>query len=539
MIPARGGSRGVPRKNVRLLAGLPLITHVVRTAIQRCDPSNVIVITDDDEIDMVSRTEGIRVFREPPTTGRATLDDVALKVASELVTLGASDNDIFLTMQPTCPFVRTSRIDEAIAALEDGAGSVITVVDDRHLGWRIDSNGAPYPDYQNRVNRQLLPPQFRESGAIIGCRLQDLKKHQTRILEPIRLIEVGQDESLDIDDFSGWAIAEYHATRRNIVLRADASELLGMGHVYRTLAMAQELARHRILIATNIAMPLGATLLKESPFEVTEVDGDEGFLKLIENIRPDLTILDQLDTKQSYVETIQKSSGRVVTFEDQGSGADAADLLVSDLYKNLSVPNDRQLTGISNAILAPSFETAAKPQPFKDTANHVLIVFGGTDPAHLTEKALQALAHVRFAGTVSVVLGPGVSRSISLENYGLKGEIHRNVKFMAALMEEADIAVSSGGRTVTELICLGVPVLCLCQNEKELTHTHASARYGVVNLGLGELVEIGTLAAHIERLVNSSELRKVLHLRALHETSERSNAAIIQRMVSIIGWKQA
>jgi spore coat polysaccharide biosynthesis predicted glycosyltransferase SpsG len=107
---------------------------------------------------------------------------------------------------------------------------------------------------------------------------------------------------------------------------------------------------------------------------------------------------------------------------------------------------------------------------------------------------------------------------------------------MPALMKKADLAISSGGRTITELVSLGVPVLCLCQNEKELTHTHASARYGVVNLGLGELVGIDTLAAHIGRLGHSSDLRKVLHTRALHETAGRSNAAVIRRIMQRIGW---
>lgn len=538
MIPARGGSRGVPRKNVRLLAGIPLISHVIRTAIQRCDPGRIVVITDDDEIDLISRAEGVRVLREPQTTGRATLDQVALKVAHELVSLGASESDVFLTMQPTCPFVRPERLDEALAAFENGAGSVLTVVDDRHLGWRLGEDGQPAPDYRERVNRQQLPPQFRESGAIIGCRIRDLVSKSTRIVAPIRLIEVGRDESLDIDDFAGWAIAEYHASRRSIVIRADASEKLGMGHVYRALAVAQELARHRLVIATDSAKPLGAALLNQHPFDVVEVEGDDGFLELLARTRPDLTILDQLDTGQAYVEAIKKLSSRVITFEDQGSGAAVADLLVSDLYKNIGVSDDRQLTGISNAILAPSFETAAKAKPFRETADHVLVVFGGTDPAHLTEKALEALARAKYRGTVTVVLGPGVDRPISLEPYGLTGELRSSVKFMAALMEKADLAISSAGRTVTELVTLGVPVLCLCQNEKELTHTHAAARYGVVNLGLGELVGIDTLAAHIGKLVSSPQLRKILHSRALHETSDRANSAVIRRMMSMIGWEQ-
>ena len=539
MIPARGGSRGVPRKNVRLLAGVPLIAHTIRTALKRFLPDHVAVITDDDEIAAVSRAEGVVVLREPTTTGLATLDQVARKVADELAARGARDGDIFLTLQPTCPFLRAERLDEAVAAFGDGAASVLTVVDDRHLGWRLDGEGRPVPDYRERVNRQKLPPQFRESGAIIGCRIGDLRAHGTRIVQPIRLIPVEKEEALDIDDFTDWAVAEHLASRRRIVIRADAGKARGMGHVYRALAMAQELARHRLVLATDSGQPLGASLLGQYPFELVEVDGDAGFLALVERLSPDLTILDQLDTERAYVEALRRASGRVVTFEDQGPGALLADLLVSDLYQNLDVPDERQLTGIANAILAPNFETALGPKPFRPEAGHVLVVFGGTDPAHLTERALEALARAGFAGHVDVVLGPGAQRDIDLGDYGLEGALHSNVKYMPALMEKADLAVSSAGRTITELVSLGVPVLCLCQNEKELTHTHASARYGVVNLGLGELVGPGTLAAHIGRLVGSAELREVLRTRALHETAGRSNAAVIRRMLERIGWDPA
>lgn len=395
LIPARGGSQGVPRKNVRLLAGLPLIVHVLRTALQACAPDRIIVITDDDEIDAVARGEGVRVVREEKTTGRATLDDVAIKVLAELDRFGeAHEDDVLLTIQATCPFVRPERIGEALLAFDNGAGSVITVVDDRYLGWRLNSNGQPVPDYSARVNRQQMEPHFRESGAIIGCRLRDLRASRTRIVEPIRLIEVSKDECLDIDDFSDWAIAEYRASRRKIVIRADASETLGMGHIYRAVAIAQELARHKVVIATDRNMPLGVALTSQYPIERVENDGNEGFIDFIGRQHPELVILDQLDTSLDYMRNVKCHGSRVITFEDLGNGALEADLVLSDLYKNLEVPDDRQLTDIQNAILAPNFETTAGPAPLRSETEHILIVFGGTDPSHLTEKVLEG--HITF-----------------------------------------------------------------------------------------------------------------------------------------------
>jgi spore coat polysaccharide biosynthesis predicted glycosyltransferase SpsG/CMP-N-acetylneuraminic acid synthetase len=536
MIPARGGSRGLPRKNVRLLAGLPLIVHVIRAALEVCDPRRVVVITDDDEIDAVATAEGVTVTREPTTTGNATLDDVARKVAQVIEDMGARDDDIFLTVQPTCPFLRGQRILDAVTAFEAGAASVISVVDDRHLGWRVSDGGTPRPDYQARVNRQKLPPQFRETGAVIGCRLGDLKKHGTRIIQPIHLIEVDKKEALDIDDFSDWAVAQYRVSRRSILIRADANEKLGMGHVFRALAVAQELAHHDLTIACDAAGPLAASMLSNYPFDVVEVSGDAGFVALVQARRPDLVVLDQLDTERAYVQSIKAAAGKVVTFEDQGEGAQEADLLISDLYGNLNVPDARQLSGIANAILAPNFETSIRPVDFREKVENILLLFGGTDPSGLTEKTLSALAKARYDGECSVVIGPGFKRPLKLEDYNLRGTLHSNVKFMPGVMRSADMAISSAGRTITELTSLGIPVLCLCQNAKELTHTHAAARFGVIGLGMGSLVDEETIAAHIDLMVESQELRAVLRNRALHETGGRRNSKIMERILGRIGW---
>jgi spore coat polysaccharide biosynthesis predicted glycosyltransferase SpsG len=408
-------------------------------------------------------------------------------------------------------------------------------VDDRHLGWRIGSDGLPEPDYKARVNRQQLPPQFRETGAVIGCRISRFLETGTRINKPVRLVEVTNAEALDIDNFSDWAVAEHLASRLRVVIRADGGPALGLGHIYRSLALAQELARHDLLIVTDRSQPLGATVLAEYPFAHEPVDGAPGFMELLRGLRPDLVVLDQLDTSREYVDAVREHARRIVTFEDLGPGAEAADLLVSDLYENLSVPAERQMQGLANAILAPHFETLAAPRPFRERVERVLVVFGGTDPSRLSERALEALALARFDGEVDLVLGPGLSRPVTLAAYGLKGRVMRNVRYMPELMRCADLALSSAGRTVTELLVCGVPVLCMCQNEKELTHTHAAARFGVVNLGLGELIDPQTVAAHVRRLVQSTELRRVLHARARKELCDRSNSAIIRAMLERLG----
>jgi spore coat polysaccharide biosynthesis predicted glycosyltransferase SpsG/CMP-N-acetylneuraminic acid synthetase len=488
-----------------------------------------VVVTDDDEIAEISTAYGAKVVREPKTTGKATLDEVMVRTVPDLKALGASEDDILLTMQPTCPFVNPQSIAEAMAKFEQGAGSVITVVDDRHLGWLVDEAGNPVPDYKARLNRQALPPHFRESGAIIGARIRDVLAKGTRIVEPISLIELSPNEALDIDTFADWAVAEHLATRRRILLRTDAAKELGMGHVYRTLALAYALARHDLTIVLSKDKPLGQDFFAEYPFETKLVADDNEFVGFARQTSAELVVLDRLNNEAEVVVQLGESS-KVVTFEDLGEGAEHADLLVADLYENPRVPAERQLSGVENAILAPSFESLPRKSEFNKTVGNVLVLFGGTDPAHLADKALRALVEVGFQGRVTVVRGLG-AETIDPDEYNLDIELLQNVKNIPAVMERADIALSSAGRTITELSCIGVPTICMAQNAKELTHTHTSVNNGVLMLGLGSLVTIETLANHITELFEDVELRETLHRRALEATAARANGQIVDRIM--------
>ena len=534
VIPARGGSTGVPRKNVRLLGGIPLIARTIKTALSGTLAGRVVVITDDDEIAEISERFGAVVTREEKTTGKATLDEVMVRTIPFLRSLGAQDNDVLLTMQPTCPFIKPERVKEAMGKFAEGAGSVLTVVDDRHLEWVFDAEGKPSPAYTARVNRQLLPPKFRESGAIIGARIGDIVRTGTRIVAPINLVEVPDGESLDIDTFSDWAIAEHIVSRKRILLRTDAAKELGMGHVYRTLALAYALARHDITIVLSEDKPLGAEFFKDYPFKVDTVKSDLEFLSYARKAKAELVVLDRLDNLAEFV-TLLGGFCKVVTFEDLGDGAEAADLLIADLYENPRVPADRQLTGVENAILAPTFETIDRQIQFHEKVQEVLVLFGGTDPSNLAETALRALEHIKFEGRVTIVRGLG-SDLIDPKSYNLRLKVLSNIKNMPAVMENADIALSSAGRTITELSSLGIPTICMAQNSKELTHTHTTPANGVIMLGLGKLVSIETLGAHLTELIENTELREKLHLRALESTKGRSNANIVRRIMKQIGF---
>ncbi|MER7796512.1 hypothetical protein [Microbacterium sp. NPDC096154] len=537
VIPARGGSVGVPRKNVRLIAGRPLIVHAIQTAQSAVAADRVIVITDDREIEAIARSAGaVVIYEDQPTPPGETLDTKIIRNLPLLRRMGARDTDPILTVQPTSPLLPASAIVRASEVLSRGESrSAMTVTDDRHLRWGRDEHGENVPLYAARVNRQQLPAELRETGGVIGARLADIEAHQTRVIAPITLIELSAEEAIDIDSFSDLYAAAHLMTRLRIVVRTDAAPELGMGHVYRSMAVATELARHDLRLYTSRHKPLGRRFFDRLPFENREVDGDDEFVAELAAFRPDLVIFDVLDTSAELIDAIRERvpGVRVLTFEDLGTGAARADLVVAEFIP-VHEGARRALTGIDNAILAPGFDYVRAPNPLRDAVEHVLVLFGGTDPSRLGERALDALARIGFTGDVTAVRGLGAAPLPEVDR-PFRLEVLTDVRHMPSVIGRADLAFTSAGRTVIELATLGVPSIGMAQNEKELTHTHATAANGVLMLGLGSQTEPAVLDDAVRRMVEDSALRRELRESALRAVAGRSNHRTLGRIFDLLG----
>lgn len=534
VLPARGGSKGVPRKVLRHLGGKPLILHSLHRLATRLPRERLIVSTDSPEIAAVCEPYATIHPRTAELAGDAvTLDDVAVAVAGWLKQRGAEDSDLFMTLQPTSPFLSLATLERGLSLLRGGVASLLTVQKDGHLRWTRDEQGKPAPLYKARVNRQWAAPCFVETGGIIAARIGDVLAHKTRIVQPVELLELNEMEGLDIDTHADWAMAEYFAQRKRILIRGDASRTRGMGHVHRMLALAYELASHHVSLVTRSDgdNAIGAQFLEKAPFDLITLDSDEALQPLLERERPDVLILDVLSTEVAFVQAARKHTKVVVNLEDLGPGASCADIVINDLYTDLA-PRENHWYSVQYSIVGPAFESTKPREQVRDTVEKVLISFGGTDPNNLTIKALTALSQLKFAGEVIVVLGPGYGHPpFELTSYGLSGEVHRSVQNMALLVREADIAITAAGRTVTELMTMGVPMVAMCQNMHELRHTHASSPYGVINLGLGQHVDPGTLAEHLKLLIEDKRLREDMRARGFQAVRDRSNKRVAESIL--------
>lgn len=537
VIPARGGSVGVPRKNVRMIAGRPLIAYAIDTSLEVVPSERLVVITDDEEIADVSRAAGAQVIIEKvPTPAHETLDEKISRNLPRLGQLGAAVDDVIITLQPTSPLLRPETIRDAVSALLGGAKSAITVTDDRHLRWTMGEDGGAQPLYERRLNRQQLPPLMRETGGIIACRYRDIARTRSRVIPPVALVPVDSGEAVDIDTFEDLYSAAHLLTRLKIALRADAGKNRGMGHIYRTLAFASELARHDIRIYTSRDSTLAQTFFSRYPFPVHPITTEDQFLQDLHDWQPDLVVLDVLDTQSDYIRAIRShnATGKILTIEDLGDGAGEADAVLSEFVKHPTVPDNKQLFGVENSILAPAFETMPIVSQFRPEVEHVLVLFGGTDPSNLAEKAVASLGRVEFKGKITVVRGLGAEPYPRPTPSNVR--VLTNVKNMPALMASADLAYTSAGRTIVELASAGVPSICMAQNHKELTHLHANIHLGVRMLGHGLEVLDEELDAATAELLQTPHIRRLYHSSALTTLQNRSNHKTLGRLLDMLGF---
>jgi CMP-N-acetylneuraminic acid synthetase len=492
IVPARGGSKGVPRKNVRLLHGMPLIAHVLVALRKSRWAPEVWVSTDDEEIGEIARRYGAATLARPHELAGdlVTLDPVICHAVSEIEHRTGRGFSIVATVQPTSPLLTASRFDECIEAVaSDGYDSAITVVEDRHLRWQ-GPLADPTPCFTARVNRQQLPPLFRETGAVLATRRCYVQPHG-RFGPRVRLVELTEREAVDIDSNADWWRADNYLDRRKIAVRVDGGGAIGLGHVYRAITLSSRLFNHEVRLFMDPAQPDGIRLARDCGLHVVPTV-DAEFSDDLRSFAPDVVILDVLDTSRSFVEGLRSVCDFIVTFEDLGSGADAADLVFNELYADPSADGTRRFSGPTVACLREEFYSMV-PRATAESVKEILITFGGTDPSNLTMKALQALELLKERFHVTVILGLGYPDATAIEAMARASahtvSVHRNVRNMSTWMARADLAVTSAGRTVFELIACQTPVITLAQNQRELLHTCARESYGVLSLGLGAAVQ--------------------------------------------------
>ena len=224
IIPARGGSKSIPRKNIRLFAGHPLVAYSIAAGLQADLVQRVIVSTDDEEIAAVARQYGAETpFLRPIEFAQdQSLDFPVFTHALDWLKENEGyQPDIVVQLRPTSPVRPVGCVDQAVQLLLDhpAADSVRGVVpsgQNPHKMWQIASDGRMQPLLElpgipepYNAPRQVLPPTFWQTGHIDAIRVSTITQKHSLSGEVIWPLMIEPRYTVDIDTLNDWQRAEW------------------------------------------------------------------------------------------------------------------------------------------------------------------------------------------------------------------------------------------------------------------------------------------------------------------------------------------
>ena len=225
LIPARGGSKGIPRKNIRNFAGYPLIAWSIAAAKQSKSVTRVIVSTDDEEIASAAREFGAETpFLRPAKFAEDNTTDLPV-FEHALQWLVENENyhpEIVIQLRPTSPIRPRDLVDDAIRVLlnyadADSVRGVVSAGQNPHKMWRISGDHGPMknlldvPGIQEPYNapRQILPPIYWQTGHIDTIRTETITKGGSMSGGVVYPIIIDARYTVDIDNLQDWARYEH------------------------------------------------------------------------------------------------------------------------------------------------------------------------------------------------------------------------------------------------------------------------------------------------------------------------------------------
>jgi N-acylneuraminate cytidylyltransferase len=232
LIPARGGSKSIPRKNIIDFAGYPLIGYSIAAGLAAEQVNRVIVSTDDEEIAEISRRYGAEVpFMRPAAHAEDATPDLPVFVHA-LEWLAENEDyhpDIVVQLRPTSPFRRLWHINHAVEALAkrpdaDAVRTVIEPFQNPFKMWTIDEAGVMQPlvktEFKEAYNmpRQALPQVYWQTGYVDAAWSKTILEKRSMTGERILPLVIDPGDWVDIDSPDDWKRAERLITTGEITL---------------------------------------------------------------------------------------------------------------------------------------------------------------------------------------------------------------------------------------------------------------------------------------------------------------------------------
>ena len=547
VIQARMGSSRFPGKTLKLLAGKPIIWHVVHR-LQRCQYIDHVVLAttcevQDDSLEQYAIEQGWDLVR-------GSEDNVLQRFADAARHTKA---DVILRVTGDAPLIDPVMIDRIIKRLLDSQAEYCyadPTVPCIHEGfspftasalYRLEAQASDDP-----VAKEHVTAYFKEHPEFATCCFVEVPEE-----EQLTGIRLSVDTKADLEflsklyDLAGAAASEIdirqvvsilknnlhladinahvHQKRADekthfVLLRCNANSKLGFGHFSRCVALASAL-RDRLGLGIIFAVNEEAAVAKRLEVEgfryfiVTQNSDEESqFSELLVNNKVDAIVFDGQNGLSN--EYIQALSAVTVVIDDSSDRR-----LVTDLGFYPPVPQFEKLNwqnakgcyfhGWDWVVL--NLPSQISRQQSDDGTPQVLLTMGGSDPKGFTLKALKAMGQVEQSFKLHLVVGPAFKQTQQvtelIKELKLNVQIYQSLPNLFRLMSKADIAVASFGVTAYELASMGVPVILLSLTDDHSQTAQLFNEFGMgISLGLGENISELELAKQVNNLLaNVSE----------------------------------
>jgi len=273
-----------------------------------------------------------------------------------------------------------------------------------------------------------------------------------------------------------------------ILSYVDGNNNIGLGHVFRQFNLGKALKKEKFKIFYRTNNKIAKDILSS----VSNCQYVQKNLlverKVINEINPDLIILDKLEEKKNFLCMIKKTGKKILALDYTGLNKNLIENGINILYPKSGIK--KALSGFDFAILNKHF-TKSKRKPIKKHVTSILMLQGGADTYCLLPKIIAKLNDIDKKFKITIVTGhsfscwPELNKSVKKSSH--KVQIRKNVMNMRSLMNNHDLAISAAGMTLLELAFLGIPTVIVCAEKFEQETAKIMQQQGFgLNLGFSK-----------------------------------------------------
>lgn len=486
VIPARVSSKGIPNKNIRIINGRPLIYYAIKNALSSKYITDVIVTTDSESVRTIANQMGAICKN---TNQNLCKDDVTLDAVVYDAVPKNEEWDYIITIQSTAITLKGGTLDKAIEyTINNNLDTVISAINSPHLSWK-EKDGKKVPNYDERLNRQYLPPHYIETGSFIISK-SNVVTEKSRIGKKVDIYEISQEEGQEIETFLDLQSVATSMQTQNVAIYVNGNNERGMGHIYRALEIADEFyTKPDIYYDKN---QTEKNIFGETHHNLIAVNGIADLFAKCKKKKYNIFINDILTTSIDYMIGLRSvlPQAKIINFEDDGEGIHKADLVFNALYNNSEF---KQVYSGEKYYISGKTFMFYNPITIKEKVEKVFITFGGADPQNYSDRLLNIISKKEYSKyKFLIVLGRAKNNIDKLLEYNQYPniEVVYDVSNMPELMSQCDIALTSRGRTGYELAMLGIPSIAMAQNKREEKHGFICDENGFDYIGLNPEDEI-------------------------------------------------